>query len=101
MKTICIIAISILGFSIQAQSQCVTVGGYYAAITKGYFEKVISYSVDGDTEAIQKLMDAGVVFSLKAGVQVYLESTSWGKAEIRPKGMTETVWTNTEAVNCR
>ena len=82
-------------------AQCTTKGGYYAAISKDYLEKLISYSVDDDTQAIQKLIDAGVVFGLKAGVTVYLEDTSWGKAEIRPKGMTQTVWTVTEAVNCR
>jgi len=39
------------------------------------------------------------LFFLKGGVTVYLEDTSWGKVEIRPKGQTGTVWTVMEAIS--
>jgi len=35
---------------------------------------------------------------LKPGVKVYIESTSWGKIEIRPVGVDGTLWTVIEAV---
>jgi len=92
----------LLGTVLAAHAGCTTKGGYLAALTEDLLDKAVSYSVAGDIAALQTLMDAGLVFSLKSGVTVYIEDTKIfsGKVEIRPAGVTSTVWTVLEAVNC-
>jgi len=79
---------------------CVTNSGYYAATSKSLMNKCVQYSVNKDYDALQKLLDSGLVFSLKGSISVYVVKSSWGLVEIRPKGSTGTVWTNTEAIDC-
>lgn len=86
-----------------AQPNCTTKGGYFASVSEELFDKAINFAVQKDTAALQKLLDTKLVFSLKAGVPIYLEDTKLfsGKAQIRPEGSTASVWTNIEAVKCR
>ena len=85
-------------FSSNAQSYT-TNSGYVGCITKTYLDKYIKYAVDKDYEAAAVLTTNGFCFSLKPGVTVYLEDTSWGKVEIRPRGLTGTIWTVMEAIS--
>jgi len=85
----------------DADAQCVTKSGYYAATSQKALDLMIQYSVDKDYDALQKLLDAGLVFSMKSGMSVYIQDSTWtGSVEIRPKGMTGTVWTVKEAIKC-
>ena len=75
-----------------------TNSGYVGCITKSAFDKYMKYAVAKDYAAAETLVKNQLCFSLKAGVTVYLEDTSWGKVEIRPKGLTGTIWTVMEAI---
>lgn len=78
-----------------------TKSGYLASISEKMLDKAIDYSVAGDTAALQKLMDAKLVFVMKGGLRVYLEDLKMfaGKVKIRPVGETVEVWTVYEAIN--
>ena len=87
-------------FDMNVSAQTYTTNsGYAACVSKASFDKYMSYAVNKDYEAISVLENAGLCFSLKGRVTVYLEDTSWGKVEIRPKGQTGTVWTVMEAIS--
>lgn len=76
--------------------------GYVFAKTKKQIEKVISLSNSKDYEALEEYVNnlelKGEGGILKGGLQVYIESSSWGLVEIRVKGTTETWWTIMEAL---
>ena len=98
---LCLLTIFMSLVSLEVDAQCVTKSGYYAATTEKGLELMVKYSVDKDYDALQKLLDAGLVFSMKSGMTVYIQDSSWtGRVEIRPKGMTGTVWTVKEAISC-
>ena len=82
----------------QAQTAYKTVEGYTACVSKKYINDMIAYSNQKDYDAIQVLLDAGVCLVIAEGITVYLMDSSWGVVEIRPKGMTDTVWTVREAI---
>ena len=76
-----------------------TEDGYLAAITEEYFDKIVDLVAAKDYEAIQVLVDAGVVIWLKAGLQVQIVDSTWtGAIKIRLKGTVTEVWTFREAV---
>ena len=98
MKKILLVSlIGILVLTSEAQTYT-TKSGYVGCITKSAFDKYMKYAVDKDYAAAETLVKNKLCFSLKAGVTVYLEDTSWGKVEIRPKGLTGTIWTVMEAI---
>ena len=73
--------------------------GYLAAATKEYYDQMMNLIAVKDYEALQTLIDAGVVISLKAGLKVQIVDSTWtGAIKIRLKGSTTTVWTVMEAV---
>lgn len=77
----------------------VTVAGYIACITKADKERSTRYMINNDTEAASSLIEAGRCIILKGGDEVFREDVTWGGlAEIRPKGVTSTLWTNIEAI---
>ncbi len=80
--------------------QCVTNGGYFAAVSEEVLDRVTTYQGQGDFKAIGKLMDAGLAFKLAAGKTVYADQ-SWGKARIRVPGEVAELWTYREAVTCK
>ena len=98
------ILLSMVMFSIMtsvsiAQDLYVTQDGYLASLNKNQLSKVTDYLGSGDKVAVNKLVESGVVFWLKAGLIVYLEDFTWtGLAKIRPKGETFEVWTYREAI---
>ena len=77
-----------------------TTGDYLASPSKEILEKAISYCVAKDFEALQKLMDAKLVFMLKSGVEVEIVETKVfsGLVKIRPRGQTIELWTVIEGV---
>ena len=101
MKKLLLAPLLLFLFSINSNAQSYTTkSGYIGCVSKSSFDKYMKYAVDKDYAAAEVLLKSQQCFSLKAGVTVYLEDTSWGKVEIRPKGSTGTVWTITEAIDC-
>lgn len=80
--------------------QCVTNGGFFAAVSEEVLDRVMTYQRQRDLAAIGKLMDAGLVITLATGKTVYAEH-SWGKVKIRPPGETIELWTDGAAVTCK
>ena len=66
-----------------AQDAYVTKSGYMAGVTEKAFDKAMTYIVQKDYGALQQLMDAGLVFSLKAGVRVYVMKTKLFKGRVK------------------
>ena len=83
-----------------AQTIYVTTGSYMAGVTEEAFDKGMDYVVQKDHVALQKLMNAGLVFQLKPGVKVHVMKMKMfsGKVKIRPVGSVGEVWTAIEAV---
>lgn len=83
-----------------AQDTRATKPGYLASVSEDMLDKAIDYAVAKDHAALQKLMDANLVFMLKGGLKVYIVDTKMfsGKVKIRPAGETLEVWTLFEAV---
>ncbi len=76
-----------------------TKDGYIAAVSEESLDKAIDLMAANDYEALQKLMDSGLVFWLKSGLRVQIVDSTWtGKIKIRPKGTLIEVWTVMEAV---
>jgi hypothetical protein len=77
-----------------------TKSGYLASPSLELLEKAISYAVQKDEAAFEKIMATGMVISLKAGLQVEIVDTKFfkGLVKIRPRGETLELWTNIEAV---
>jgi len=87
--------------SLPAQSGSVTVSGYLASPSEELLDKAVSYAVAHDNAALEKLIQSGLVFSLKGGISVQIMDTRFfqGKIKIRPLGDTIEVWTVIEAVH--
>lgn len=96
-KLIFVLLVSLLSLTSEAQTYT-TKSGYVGCVTKSAFDKYMKYAVAKDYAAAETLVKNKLCFSLKAGITVYLEDTSWGKVEIRPKGLTGTIWTVMEAI---
>jgi hypothetical protein len=96
-KLILVSLVGLLGLTSEAQTYT-TNSGYVGCVTKSAFDKYMKYAVAKDYAAVATLEKNNLCFSLKAGVTVYVEDTSWGKVEIRPKGLTGTIWTVMEAI---
>tara|TARA_B100000989_G_C19502084_1_gene454746 strand:+ start:135 stop:440 length:306 start_codon:yes stop_codon:yes gene_type:complete len=98
MKKIFLLSL-IAFFSLASNAQTYTTkSGYVGCVSKSAFDKYMKYAVDKDYAAADALVKKQLCFSLKSGVTVYVEDTSWGKVEIRPKGLTGTIWTVMEAI---
>ena len=77
-----------------------TVGGHAAAVSEKFLDKVVDLSVAKDYEALQKLLDSGLVIILKKGIKVDVVDTKLfsGKVKIRPFGTNTELWTVIEAI---
>jgi hypothetical protein len=77
-----------------------TKSGYLASPSLELLEKAISYAVQKDEAAFEKMMATGMVIQLKAGLQVEIVDTKFfkGLVKIRPRGETLELWTNIEAI---
>jgi hypothetical protein len=82
------------------QNTKTTASGYLASTSEELLDKAISYLVDKDNVALQKILDTGLVFELKGGLSVYVVNTKMfsGKVKIRPVGETVEIWTLIEAI---
>lgn len=83
---------------VGAQQVYTTTGRYMAATSKASIKRVVKFASAKDNRALQAMVNSGQAAQLRAGVPVYIESSSWGLIEIRPVGMAGTVWTVREAV---
>lgn len=83
-------------------SYCLTKEGFLGALTEEYLDQAVSYSVQKDYVALQKLIDLKVVFLMKKGVKVYpVDTHIWrGTVEFRLPGETIILWTVIEALEC-
>jgi len=69
-----------------------------------YFDKLVGYAVQKDTDAFSKGLAAGILAGtctmFKAGESVYITDTAIfsGLVEVRRRGETQEYWTNLEAV---
>lgn len=77
-----------------------TVGGHAAAVSEKLLDRVVDLSVAKDYEALQKLLDSGLVIILKKGMKVEVVDTKLfsGKVKIRPFGTNLELWTVIEAI---
>jgi len=77
-----------------------TVGGHAAAVSEKLLDRVVDLSVAKDYEALQKLLDSGLVIILKKGIKVEVMDTKLfsGKVKIRPFGSNLELWTVIEAI---
>lgn len=80
---------------------CTTVDGHVAAISEKYLDDAISYAVDKDHAALQKLVDAKVVIVMKGGIKVYIVKAGITKVQFRAPGGTDVLWTVREGVKCQ
>jgi len=98
-KIIILLFFVVFSQEIIAQDYTTTKDGYLAAITEEYFDKVVDLVAVKDYQAIQTLVDAGVVIWLKEGMKVQIVESTWtGGIKIRLKGTVVEVWTYMEAV---
>jgi len=77
-----------------------TVGGHAATVSEKLLDRVVALSVAKDYEALQKLLDSGLVIILKKGIKVEVVDTKLfsGKVKIRPFGTNLELWTVMEAI---
>jgi len=103
MKKIILVTIImiLMASTAVAGSKCVTNGGYPAAVSESLLDEAITYLTQGDTAALQRLLNTGYVVILKDGITVYRQDVTWsGKVEFRLPGHRQTFWTLTEAIDC-
>uniref|UniRef100_A0A6M3IM40 Uncharacterized protein n=1 Tax=viral metagenome TaxID=1070528 RepID=A0A6M3IM40_9ZZZZ len=84
-----------------AGSGYVTKQGFLAAFTKPLLQRGLDIYRSGDASAFNRLLKNNqLIFIMKAGLQVYLEESTWsGYIRIRPAGETWSVWTVREAIH--
>ena len=77
-----------------------TVGGHAAAMSEKLLDRVVDLSVAKDYEALQKLLNSGLVIMLKKDVKVEVLDTKLfsGKVKIRPFGTNLELWTVIDAI---
>lgn len=97
------VALTIGATSVAEAQQGTTKGGYVACTTREALSRSTKILVSGDKDGWAAFIAdrSNGCFFLKAGIPVYIESYKFTVMEIRPKGMTETVWVPSEAVSTR
>lgn len=95
LLTVCLL-ISFFGTAHAETLYVISGDKWFGAVNKYYFDLLVKCLEDID--AVQKLMDSGVVFWLREGAEVYLVKSEWGAVELRPKGEIATFWTYSEAI---
>jgi len=78
----------------------VTKGSQIAAVSEAMVDKAYRYIVDNDLQALQVLLDTGLVIFMKEGLEVHIVDTKvWsGKVKIRVRGTTSELWTSTSSI---
>ncbi len=75
-----------------------TVGGYFAAPTEELLDKVTELSIAKDYEALQQLLDRGLIIQLKSGMKVEVVKMKFSVVKFRFWGTNNEFWTVVEAV---
>lgn len=93
-------SVALASYASAVELPAVTRGSYLASISKVWLDKALNYSNSGDYAALQKLLDAKMVFFLKSGLKVFIVDykTYRDKIKIRAAGSTNEVWTSYNAV---
>lgn len=89
---------------LYSQTTCVTIGGEPGALTPELLDQAAKLSAQKDLIALQRLMDAGLVFELRDGVSAYLEETKGfleAKVRLRMPGQLRGVWTYYRSARCK
>lgn len=90
--------------SVPSGAHRISGDGWFGCSDRDYFDKLIGYVVDKDTEAFRKALSDGVLVGncsvFENGESVYLIDTAIlsGLVKIRRQGETQEFWTNIEAV---
>lgn len=94
-----VFVVSIISISNAGEIK-ITNAGYAASLSKENMNKGMQFVFDNDLVALQKMLDAGLIFILKEGVPVFVVETEIfsGLIKIRPVGQLFEVWTVVEAV---
>jgi hypothetical protein len=84
--------------STSAQAESLK-GEYGACLSEDLFDQLTSAAVKKDERAFQYLLKNGCIIT-KAGIQISVLDTSWGKAKVRAYVGDSAVvlWTNTENI---
>ena len=102
MKKIIVITLLISMFfttSVFASDLYVITASAFGATKKENFDLMSQLVADKDKEALKKMYDAGLIFALKVGMEVYRQDgTIWGAVQLRPKVETFTFWTFKEVI---
>lgn len=100
MKKI-VIFIFLAVFSVNAMAgSCRTVKGNLFAISENYLDRAISLVIDKDYDALQQLIDLGVVGIFSGNTEVFTVDSSWTKTQFRLKGDNTIFWTVNEGLKC-
>ncbi|MBP7738997.1 MAG: hypothetical protein KA369_23705 [Spirochaetes bacterium] len=75
-----------------------TVGGYMAATTEELLDRVTELSVAKDYDALQQLLNSGMVIALKDGVKVEIVKMGFTVVKFRIFGTNTELWTVVEAL---
>jgi hypothetical protein len=81
-----------------AEGQAYKTKETFACTLKSDMQKFDAMRAEGDRAAGAKMLDEKRCFLMKEGVKVFRVGDSWGLVEIRPEGVTDSVWTNREAI---
>ncbi|HEY9168266.1 MAG TPA: hypothetical protein VIN72_02125 [Lutibacter sp.] len=76
----------------------ITQSGYMGASSEEVLDKFTEYSVHKDYEAIQQLMNNGMIVSIPSGREAFVIKANFSTVKIRLKGETDELWTVIEAI---
>ena len=84
-----------------SNSRFTTKGGYYAGATEELVKQAVRYAAQGDTVALNKLLDTGLVVVSRAGVEIDVVRSGFSYSRIRQKGEIMELWIQTEGIDNR
>jgi hypothetical protein len=88
---------------LEAQSKKISGDNLFGCTDREYFEKIMNYAVQKDTEAVKQGLMTGISLrkctAFKSGEEVFLVDTATfpGLIKVRRKGEVVEYWTNVEA----
>ena len=94
---------SLLTKEVEAQGKRISKENYFGCTNRSYFDKLITYASQKDTEAFKKGLTAGVLIGrctyFKEGEEVFIADTAVfsGLVKVRRKGEIDEYWTVIEA----
>jgi transposase-like protein len=76
----------------------ITQSGYMGASSEEVLDRFTEYSIHKDYEAIQQLMNNGMIVSIPSGKEAFVVKANFSTVKIRIKGETSELWTVIEAI---